>query len=248
VWAHYAKLSRFYHDHAPKLRHIDAISASELITGFGADIDIPVPCTPHLGDPDGYYLNRAREGRQPVWWYTCCGPAGRYANRFVYMPLINTRMIHWQSYAFGISGYLHWGYNFWHRVGQNASGWPGINGYADYTLVNPYREHCPLWPVGDCCIVYPDPRWWEDHGPISSLRYEAMRAGLQDYELLRMLDGLVAQGGQRKGAAAEAAARGRRLLKAIRGPIAGSLTEFTRDKDKLLRARQAVGDCIAELI
>lgn len=239
TWPHYAKVSAFFREHAPRLRHIDAISTSEIITQFGADIDIPVPLTPHLGD-DAYYAERARAGRLPVWWYTCCGPAGRYANRFVNQPLIANRILFWQSFVYGIKGYLHWGYNFWHRCYQHESGWPGISDYADHTLANPYREHPPRWAVGDAAIVYPHPRWWEERGPIGSLRYEAQRAGLQDYELLRRL-GRVAEGPRTRAAGA----RARRLLARVRGPLAGSLTEFSRDGEGLLATRREIGRCVA---
>jgi hypothetical protein len=239
TWAHYAAVSAFFRENAPKLKHIDAISASDLITQFGADIDIPVPLTTHL-EKDEYYRARARDGRKPVWWYTCCGPGGRYANRFVCQPLITTRILPWQAFVLGIGGYLHWGYNFWHRCYQHESGWPGISDYADHTLVNPYREHPPRWAVGDAAIVYPHPRWWEEHGPVSSLRYEAMRAGLQDYELLRLLRGVAA-----RPRTAAVGGRARALLRLASGPLAGSLTEFTRDGVRLARARREIGRCIA---
>jgi len=247
TWAHYARLSAFFRRHAPKLKHIDAISTSELLTEFKGGVDIPVPLTPHLAD-DAYYQQRARGGREPVWWYTCCGPSGRFANRFVFMPLINTRILYWQSFVYGISGYLHWGYNFWHRPGQHISGWPRTNVYADQVLLNPYREHPPRWGVGDACIVYPHPRWWEDHGPVSSLRYEVMREGLQDYEMLRMLDTLLQETKERfSSARGTAVAKARRLLAEVRGPIAGSLTEFTREAGRLLRVRREIGDCLKVL-
>ena len=239
TWPHYAEVSAFFRAHAPRLRHIDAISASDIITQFNADIDIPVPLTPHLND-DAYYRERARAGKLPVWWYTCCGPAGRYANRFVNQPLITSRILFWQSFVHGISGYLHWGYNFWHRCYQHESGWPGISDYADHALLNPYREHPPRWAVGDAAIVYPHPRWWEEHGPVSSLRYEAQRAGLQDYELLRRLRQVAAQPATRA-----VGVRAERLLARVCGPLAGSLTEFTRDAGSLLDSRREIGRCIA---
>lgn len=239
TWPHYARVSAFFRENAPKLKHIDAISSSGIITEFGADIDIPVPLTPHLGD-DTYYQQRAKAGKKPVWWYTCCGPAGRYANRLVCQPILTTRIMPWQSFVHGISGYLHWGYNFWHRCYQQESGWPGISDYADHNLLNPYREHPPRWAVGDAAIVYPHPRWWEEHGPVGSLRYEALRAGLQDYELLLMLR-KVADHPRTPAVGAKA----RRLLKAVRGPLAGSLTEFTRDGKRFMAARREIGHCIA---
>lgn len=244
-WPHYTKLAAFFRKHAPRLRHLDAISQSELITGYASELDIPVPLTPHLDDADGYYRQRARDGCLPVWWYTCCAPTALYANRFIGQPLITTRILHWQAFACDISGYLHWGYNFWHRPGQDVSGWPGITPYADHLLVNPYREQ-PRWPAGDTHIVYPDPQWWLDKAPVSSLRYEAMREGLQDYELMRMLERAL-QDRHGRARRNHIRTRGRHLLRLVRGPLAGSLTKFTRNAGLLLRTRRAIGDCLAEL-
>lgn len=243
-WPRYVELDRFYREHAPKLRHLDAISSSELITKFGAKIEIPVPLTYHLWDEDKYYANRAAEGKEPVWWYTCSGPTGRFANRFVCSPLLNTRMLHWQAFAWNIAGYLHWGHNDWHRMGQEVTGWPGVNGLADTHLVNPLREHPPRWPVGDAAIVYPHPRWWEDHGPISSLRWETMRAGLQDWELFRSLDDAASA----PGAPRATATRAKELLAQIRGPIANDLWNYCRDSNTLATLRRAAGDCLAKLV
>jgi len=245
-WPHYARMSALFRKYAPKLRHLDAISTSELLTEFDSGLDIPVPLTTHLNDKDGYFRKRAHDGKKPVWWYTCCGPGGRFANRFVHMPLINGRILFWQSFVYDISGYLHWGYNFWHRTGQDISGWPRINRYADTLLANPYREHPAEWAIGDACIVYPHPRWWEDHGPVGSLRWEAMRAGLQDYELLRLLDTLTRKAAsESRTAKPDTLNKARRLLKAVRGPVAGSLTDFTRDAKRLIRTRQLIGECIS---
>ncbi len=246
-WPHHAELSAFFHKHAPGIRHLDAISTSGLITDAGSKIDIPVPLTKHLSD-DEYFRKRAAEGKEPLWWYTACGPFERYANRFISMPLSAVRILHWQAFVYGISGYLHWGYNFWHKTGQEISGWPGIGRYADHILVNPYREHPPNWAPGDACIVYPHPAWWEDHPPLGSLRYEAVRQGMQDYEMLVMLDRLVRTDKARKGTSrAGAIEKGKRILATVRGPIAGSLTEFTRDPGVLYSARRTIGECLAEL-
>ena len=102
------------------------------------------------------------------------------------MPLVSTRILHWQYFSNSLGGYLHWGYNFWfdRRVEDRAG--TGIP-LPVYEPLNPYSEHTAFSPTGDAWVVYPPPNWWEDVGPVSSLRYEAMREGLQDYEMLVML-------------------------------------------------------------
>lgn len=246
-WPDYARLSAFLRERLPGVRQIDAISRSGILTEFGAGLDIPVPLTRHF-DHDRYFQQRALAGREPVWWYTCCEPGGRYANRLVCMPLLSGRILFWQAFRWNIGGFLHWGFNFWHRLNMQAGLRPGAYTYADAVVGNPYREHEGTWPVGDGSIVYPHLRWWEDRGPVSSLRWEAMRAGLQDLEILKML---AAAAGQRPRAGSPVRERARRqaqhLLAAVRGPIAGSLTEYDRDPRRLLDARRAAGRCLARL-
>jgi hypothetical protein len=112
-----------------------------------------------------FYKERQVAGDE-VWHYTCCGPGGTWANRFLENPLIHMRIQHWMNYRFGTTGYLHWGLNAWHHC----------------TL----GQACPdsrNWPPGDCFIIYP-----AEEKVYSSIRFEAMRDGIHDYELLKLLD------------------------------------------------------------
>jgi len=235
IWEEYARFSKYFRRLAPRIRFIDAMGESDLITRHESQIDIPVPLTMHL-ESDDYYRERARAGDDPVWWYTCCGPTGKYANRFVSMPLINGRLLFWQAHEFGVAGFLHWGYNFWKYTDRPQS-----------DFLNPCRDHTTNWSVGDTCIVYPARDWRKDQGPNSSLRYEAMRAGLQDYELLKRLSTLVGDGNQSHGTRNSAARRrGKELLKSVKR-FSGSLTEFSRDSASLYRLRRKIGECISTL-
>ncbi len=92
-------------------------------------------------------------------------PQGEFANRFIEQPLWKTRILHWINYQYGLTGYLHWGYNCWNS--------------------NPFKETAVDFgglPAGDSWIVYPGM-----DGPLDSIRFEAMRDGIADYELLSML-------------------------------------------------------------
>ena len=92
-----------------------------------------------------------------LWFYTAWVPQGSFPNRLMDYPVIKTRLLHWVNFLYGATGYLHWGYNFW-----------GV----------PFDQFSP----GDNWIVWPGL-----DGPRSSLRYEAMRQGIEDYEFLMML-------------------------------------------------------------
>lgn len=115
-----------------------------------------------------HYQERQRAGEE-VWFYTCMYPQGEYANRFIEQPLLKTRLLHWINYRYGITGYLHWGYNQW---GKDSPFTHATGQYADQQYL----------PAGDPWIVYPG-----RDGPLDSIRHEAMRDGIADYELLSML-------------------------------------------------------------
>jgi len=158
----YIPLAKLVRRYAPQFKIIEACHTKEL-TGF---VDIWVPQMNFLSDknPFEYYKQRQDAGEE-VWFYTCMYPQGEYANRFIEQPLWKTRILHWINYQYGLTGYLHWGYNFWNT--------------------NPFKEtaiESAGLPGGDAWVVYPGV-----DGPLDSIRFEAMRDGAADYELLSML-------------------------------------------------------------
>ncbi len=165
-----AALARKY---APELPIIEACHTKDL-TG---SMDIWVPQLNFLHRDFEHYRQRQQVGDR-VWFYTCVFPQGEYANRFIEQPLIKTRLLHWINYRYGLTGYLHWGYNFWTQ---------------DDPFTHLTRPHGgpPYLPAGDAWIVYPGKK-----GPLDSIRFEAMRDGIVDHELLSML-------GERDAAAAK---------------------------------------------
>lgn len=106
----------------------------------------------------------------PCWTYFCCGPRGRYVNRFVDTPLPKLRMLGWLLYRLRAEGFLHWGYNYWYKRQSQR-------------LIDPFRELAaeawPEWAYGDPFVVYPGPE-----GPLDSVRWEVFAASLGDYALL----------------------------------------------------------------
>jgi hypothetical protein len=95
-----------------------------------------------------------------------------------------------------LAGFLHWGWNFWGpEPTKNTQ--PVIN--LNQTLL----------PSGDAFIVYPDR---ERQSVFPSIRLEAMRAGIEDYEMLQAL-----------------ARRDRTAADAIAGEAVRSFTDYVRD-------------------
>lgn len=127
-------------------------------------IDIWVPILQSLHKNWDFFAERKKAGDR-VWFYTCLHPDGEYANRFVELPLIKTRLLHWINFRYGIEGYLHWGFNFWRPYPWENAGSRDL-------------------PGGDTHIVYPSKA---GPGIIESIRWEAMRDGIEDHELLSQL-------------------------------------------------------------
>jgi hypothetical protein len=161
----YRRVVHLVSEELPGVPTLDAISLQE---------DIPAEeettiWVPKLGTFDDQLnaiaAHQARGGQS--WYYICLDPRGKYLNRFIDFPSLKVRLLPWVDYRYGLTGYLHWGGNFW----------------AD----RPFENVQPDWgngfflPAGDDAIVYPDP---EHDGVFVSLRLEIMREGIEDYELL----------------------------------------------------------------
>ena len=55
--------------------------------------------------------HKARGGQS--WYYIYLDPRGKYLNRFTDYPTLKVRLLPWVNYRYGMTGYLHWGGNFW---------------------------------------------------------------------------------------------------------------------------------------
>jgi hypothetical protein len=159
---------RFVHvvsEALPGVPTLDAISLHEDISAQ-EETTIWVPELGTFDDRlDAIAAHKTRGGQS--WYYICLGPRGKYLNRFIDYPTLKVRLLPWVNYRYGLTGYLHWGGNFW--------------------TDRPFEDVQPDWgggvtlPAGDDAIVYPDPA---HDGVFASLRLEVMREGIEDYELL----------------------------------------------------------------
>jgi hypothetical protein len=155
----YIQIADFVKKQNPGIQIIDAVMSHKLAN----TVNVWVPILDHYHHDYAFYQERQAAGDE-IWFYTCTGPQGNYANRFLEQPLIQTRFLHWINYRYGSTGYLHWGFNWWH---MNTTGDAAVNN----------------WPGGDSWIIYP-----AEGKVYSSIRLAAMRDGIADYELLKMLE------------------------------------------------------------
>ncbi len=160
----YIEIARFIKKLAPDMKIVEACHSKDLDN----TVDVWVPQLDYMHQDYEFYEERTEKGDE-IWFYTCLNPKGEYANRFIELPLIKTRILHWINYRYQIPGYLHWGFNFWRK-----------DPFFESTSIQ--LESGTILPGGDAWIVYPG-----DSTLYSSIRLEAMRDGIVDYELLKML-------------------------------------------------------------
>ncbi len=167
----YIEISKFLKSLVPDMKVIEACHTHQLEDM----VDIWVPQMNFLKDGLSFYHDQQEKGSES-WFYTCLAPKGEWANRFVELPLIKTRLLHWVNYKYSIPGYLHWGFNYW---GSNSGIVTAENPYDDVSGMIVSSGN--ILPGGDCWISYPA---YKTIYP--SIRLEAMRDGIVDYELLKM--------------------------------------------------------------
>lgn len=167
---YYARFAEFVHHYLPGVPTMDAVDAAQMPDELQKHCDIWVPQLGQFDDQMSMIEQRIQGGRE-VWFYTCLFPNQRYLNRLMDYPLLKVRLLHWLNFRYNLTGYLHWGWNYWTPEPYNDTQ-PVIDANTE------------LLPSGDAFIVYPDRA---GKSVFSSIRLEAMREGIEDYEMLRAL-------------------------------------------------------------
>lgn len=138
---------------------------------FFADITtIHCPLADFIGDGDDRDRYRALQARgDTVWWYVCGAQGGGIDSTDLLAVTAGTkkRILFWQQYQYKIDGLLYWGTSYWQASGNIWEGTPATASFHDT----------------DGVICYWRP---EDGAPVGSLGLEAVRDGIEDYQLLTM--------------------------------------------------------------
>lgn len=126
----------------------------------------------HMYDGELIHNYDAQEER---WWYGCISPRAPYPTYHTEDTLLSARAVSWMQAEYGIVGNLYWGYDLY--ANYNGTSYEEIEDYYGgdakrFDQVN-----------GDGYLFYPGKKYGID-GPVGSLRLEAIRDGLEEYELL----------------------------------------------------------------
>jgi hypothetical protein len=160
-------------------------------------------------------------------------------------PLLATeRMLPYYCFKYGVGGFEFWGLAWW-TYDPWKIGWHQFIRQSDEGK----KYYWVRYPNGDGFLAYPGNPVGVT-GPLSTIRLEQVREGLEDYEALAMLADLAAkakQAGQSTTAAERALAMARELVTI---PNAGGLrsTEILPDPDRIPQIRKAVNAALAGLL
>jgi len=221
----------------------------ELARIFGK-VDIWIPQTDRY---EGVYRDRQSSGDE-LWWYVSMWPRHPFANVFIDYPAIDHRILFWQSWKYGITGFLYYCIDLW---SSNCRGRPSLDMEVAALPEADHQdaiEEGARWPDvpwntytgptginGDGQLIYPGP----GGGPLSSVRLECVRHGIEDYEMFAKLEKEL-ESARKRGVTGPILEECESLL-GVPTEVCRDLTSYTQSPNLLLEARERLGDLIERL-
>jgi hypothetical protein len=142
------------------VRSVDKDFKISLAGSYHAEIekDIYDYCVASAEHFDPALMDKRIMNGQPTTYYTSCVEG--YPNTFTFSPPAEAAWLGWYAANKNYNGYLRWAYNSWPQKPLQDSRYSS-------------------WSAGDTYFVYP--------GAGSSIRFERLIEGIQDYEKIRIL-------------------------------------------------------------
>jgi hypothetical protein len=164
-----------------------------------------------------------------ITWYISCDQVYPQPNYFIDAPAMDPVMVPWITWRYGMNGILYWDLAYWP---QTPDPWLDPVTYLSGFL-------CSEGGVlnGEGSLIYPGnhTRRYTGQknvdGPVSSLRFELLREGIEDYEYLWLLKSLG------DGAFAD---------RAVESMVV-DVSAFSRNPGELMALRQKMAERIEEL-
>ncbi|MBQ9098573.1 MAG: DUF4091 domain-containing protein [Clostridia bacterium] len=150
-----------------------------------------------------------------LWVYYCCSPGSICSNRFIAMSGNRARIIGAQMFHAGVTGFLHWGYNFYYSRHSYIPIDPYTNTDGDYFV-----------PAGDTFTVYPSP----DGTALQSLRSALFEQAIFDMRAMALAE-------EKMGRAA--------VSSEIEAAGINSFKTYSKDPEKILSLRDRINHMAA---
>ncbi len=183
-----------------------------------------------LNDPEVKQALREEQAKGgEATWYISCDQAYPQPNYFIDAPALDPVMVPWITERYKMNGFLYWAANFWNQTpdpwldpvtfisGFDCSGGYVLNGEGSLIYPGNHTKRFTGQP--------------DVNGPASSIRFELLREGIEDYEYIWML--------KNKGAADFAD-------KIVKDMVI-DVSAFSRNLKELYLARRAMAGKLEEL-
>ena len=174
----------------------------------------------------GQRMKTEAEGGDDVWWYVCWEPGMPYLNMYVDMQGYQNRLLFWQQKQYNVNGFLYWSCSYWNKV---------ENPWKSMATVGTDYQTGVKWlsdeVFGDGSLLYPGSEVGIN-GACGSCRLEAVRDGLEEFEMLTMLENIA----------------GREAVDKIINKVSKSIVDFTSDENALAEARTELGNALEKAL
>jgi len=191
-------------------------------------IDIWCPLTPRYVE-DWELIKEGRKLGKKVWWYVCCGPKGnKDLNFFCQFPAIRSRLLMGAAtWKYQPDGFLYYRISGWRDYGKPIDSGPFVD-WKPYFLPG---------PDGDGELICPGP-----NGALSTLQFENIRDGIEDYEYYWVLQDLISR-------AREAGLDVQDEVPLLEVPPdwLESITVYSEDPNRLRAERKRIAEAIVAL-
>lgn len=114
------------------------------------------------------------KNQEEKWWYTCIQPRAPYPTFHTEDTLISARALGWMQAEYNVTGNLFWATNIYAESDGSI-----------YTHLEDYYDNVTRYPRcnGDGYLFYPGGQYGLSE-PVATLRLEAIRDGLEEYEII----------------------------------------------------------------
>ena len=215
------EMNAWVHDLIPEWPRLETSPPQNSL--YGA---VDVWC-PTLDDINPRLFKQRQAKGENFWLYTVWERPGVMID----FPATDHRLISWICWKYGVKGFLYYGTTHW---GSNAEGeqrWPEV----------PWKSWNEMPGHNGCgYLIYPG----LNGTPLSSMRFEAIRDGIEDYEYFYMLRDLLSRLGDK--VPADLRKRAETEL-AVTEDVVTDNKHFTEDPNVLMQARDRVANLIEEI-
>lgn len=227
AWGQVKRISSAVKQAAPRARIFQCLNQPQGVRALTGAVDV---FDVYVAQYHKAGVAQAQKHGAKVWLALCCYPMD-HPNFFLEYPLVDVRVTPWICWKYGAEGFEYWSPDSW---GINSRG-QGKNWPTAPWVSNAFGKY-----NGDGYLTYPG----EGLQPCSSIRLEALRDGLQDYEYLWTLDQLVSRCAK-SGQAVPELTEAKRLL-----TLAGLVNDsggYSLDPLSYLTYRQKLAEAITGL-